>query len=218
MFENTKESPEPVNWRLSDKKKDKNTNIDRQNNTQEHTKDWAKWIVMNSDAAEVWAIHVPLVAIPLLLLLTIWRNSIRQQGARVAQWVRLLDRTAHTSLSPIWRGFAPSFVSYQKGCTRLVAASDKVSQLLAHGRWFSPGTPASSTTKTGTHSHSGQNKYLSYSTCEPNTISIMLRIPLFFLSYFIWYMIHVSGWFILYYIYLYNQDLYPTRSEGIPLC
>jgi hypothetical protein len=27
--------------------------------------------------------------------------------------------------------------------------SDKVYQLLAHGRWFSPGTPASSTTKTG---------------------------------------------------------------------
>ena len=39
----------------------------------------------------------------------------------------------------------------QKGCTRLAAASDKVSQLLAHGRWFSPGTPASSTTKTGRH-------------------------------------------------------------------
>jgi hypothetical protein len=30
-------------------------------------------------------------------------------------------------------------------------ASDKVYQLLAHGRWFSPGTPASSTTKTGRH-------------------------------------------------------------------
>jgi hypothetical protein len=28
---------------------------------------------------------------------------------------------------------------------------DKVYQLLAHGRWFSPGTPASSTTKTGCH-------------------------------------------------------------------
>jgi hypothetical protein len=26
-----------------------------------------------------------------------------------------------------------------------------VAQLLAHGRWFSPGTPASSTTKTGRH-------------------------------------------------------------------
>ena len=39
----------------------------------------------------------------------------------------------------------------QKGCTRLAAASDKVYQLLAQGRWFSPGTPSSSTTKTGRH-------------------------------------------------------------------
>ena len=39
----------------------------------------------------------------------------------------------------------------QKGCTRLAAASDKVYQLFAHGRWFSSGTPASSTTKTGRH-------------------------------------------------------------------
>jgi hypothetical protein len=41
----------------------------------------------------------------------------------------------HTSISPI----------------RLTAASDKVYQLLAHDRWFSPGTPASSTTITGRH-------------------------------------------------------------------
>jgi hypothetical protein len=39
----------------------------------------------------------------------------------------------------------------QKGCTRLAPASDKVYQLLAHGRWFSPGTPASYTTQTGRH-------------------------------------------------------------------
>ena len=39
----------------------------------------------------------------------------------------------------------------QKGCTRLAAASDKVYQLLAHGRWFSPDTPASSTITTGRH-------------------------------------------------------------------
>jgi hypothetical protein len=39
----------------------------------------------------------------------------------------------------------------QKGCTRLAAASAKAYQLLAHGRWFPPGTPASSTTKTGRH-------------------------------------------------------------------
>ena len=56
-----------------------------------------------------------------------------------------------TSLSPIQRGFVPSFVNYKKGWTRLTAASDKVYQLLAHGRWFSLGIPASSTTKTGHH-------------------------------------------------------------------
>jgi hypothetical protein len=39
----------------------------------------------------------------------------------------------------------------QKGCTRLTTASDKFYQLLAHDRWFSPGSPASSTTKTGRH-------------------------------------------------------------------
>jgi hypothetical protein len=47
--------------------------------------------------------------------------------------------------------FSPDFVNYKKGCTRLTAASDKVYQLLAHGRWFSPGTPTSSTTNTGHH-------------------------------------------------------------------
>ena len=36
----------------------------------------------------------------------------------------------------------------QKRCTRLAAESDKVYQLLAHGRWFSL---ASTTTKTGRH-------------------------------------------------------------------
>jgi hypothetical protein len=45
----------------------------------------------------------------------------------------------------------PSFVNYKKGCTRLAATSDNVYQLLAQGRWFSPGTPASSTIKTGCH-------------------------------------------------------------------
>ena len=78
-----------------------------------------------------------------------WRSYYK--GARVAQWVRSLDLTAHTSLSPIRRGFGPSFVNYKKECTRLAATSDNVYQLLAQGRWFSSGTPASSTTKTGLH-------------------------------------------------------------------
>jgi hypothetical protein len=59
--------------------------------------------------------------------------------------------TTHTSIALIQRGFTPGFVNHKKGCTRLAAASDKVYQLLAHGRWFSPGTQAFSTTKTGCH-------------------------------------------------------------------
>jgi hypothetical protein len=54
--------------------------------------------------------------------------------------------TTHTSLSSIRRGFEHGFVTYKKS-----AASDKVYQLLSHGQWFSPGTPVSSTTKTGRH-------------------------------------------------------------------
>jgi hypothetical protein len=53
--------------------------------------------------------------------------------------------TTRTSLSPIRHGFTRDFVNYKKG------SSDKVFQLLAHGKWFFPGTPASSTTKTGRH-------------------------------------------------------------------
>jgi hypothetical protein len=63
--------------------------------------------------------------------------------------VFLLFVLNYTILSPIRRGFKPGFVNYTKGCIRLAAASDKAYQLLAHGRWFSPGTPASS--KTGRH-------------------------------------------------------------------
>jgi hypothetical protein len=45
----------------------------------------------------------------------------------------------------------PAFLNDKTWCTRLAAASDKVYQLLAHGRWFSSSTPASSTTKTDRH-------------------------------------------------------------------
>jgi hypothetical protein len=42
------------------------------------------------------------------------------RGARVAQWVRSVDPTTHTSLSPIRRGFAPSFVNNKKWIRHLV--------------------------------------------------------------------------------------------------
>ena len=40
---------------------------------------------------------------------------------------------------------------YISPLVRIAATSDKIYQLLAHGQWFSPGTPVSPTTKTGRH-------------------------------------------------------------------
>ena len=48
-------------------------------------------------------------------------------------------------------GSSPALCITKKRCARIAVASDKVYQLLAHDRWFSPGTPPSSTTKTGRH-------------------------------------------------------------------
>jgi hypothetical protein len=104
-------------------------------------------------------------------------------GARVAQWVRSLDLTTHTSLSLIRRGFAPSFVNYKKGCTWIAAASDKVYQLLAQGRWFSPGTPASSITKTGRHDIAEILMKVVLNTKNSNSIQIQTLIQLIFLWY-----------------------------------
>jgi hypothetical protein len=54
----------------------------------------------------------------LTFLSIIYNNAITisdliyiDSGTRVAQWVRSLDLTTHTSLSPMRRGFAPSFVN-----------------------------------------------------------------------------------------------------------
>ena len=46
----------------------------------------------------------------------VWSNvASNLWGAHVAQWIRSLDLTTHTSLSPIRCGFATSFVNYKKG-------------------------------------------------------------------------------------------------------
>jgi hypothetical protein len=63
--------------------------------------------------------------------------------------VRLPNNSYKPITNTAWVG--ARLCKLQKRCTRLAAASDKVYQLLAHGRRFSPGTPASSTTKTGRH-------------------------------------------------------------------
>ena len=39
--------------------------------------------------------------------------------------------TTHISLSPMRYGFAPGFVNYKKGCTRLAATNDEAYQDIA---------------------------------------------------------------------------------------
>ena len=62
-----------------------------------------------------------------------------------------LDLTIHASLSPIRPGFAPCFVNYKKGALDSQPQVIKFTSCLSYGGWFSSGTPASSTTKTGRH-------------------------------------------------------------------
>jgi hypothetical protein len=91
--------------------------------------------------------------------------------------------TLHNAYNTDRREFAPGFVNCEKGCTRLAAESDQAYQLLAHGWWFSPGSPASSTTKTGRHdiveillkvalSTINQIKYSTYS----NQVDIYIKL------------------------------------------
>jgi hypothetical protein len=79
----------------------------------------------------------------------------------------------------------PGFVNYKKGCTRLAAASDKVYQLLAHGRWFSP-----STTNTGRHDvaesgvkHKKKSKSVSFLFFPFNQDTLHTKLILYFQKY-----------------------------------
>jgi hypothetical protein len=69
-------------------------------------------------------------------------------------------------------------------CTRLAAASDKVYQLLAHGRCFSPGTLASST-KTGRHDIAEILLKVVLNTKNQSIISMYVHL-LFLLFLFVW--------------------------------
>ena len=65
----------------------------------------------------------------------------------------------------MWKFIGPVLVE------RYTAASDKVYQLLANGRWFSPGTPGSSTTKTGRHDIAEILLNVALNTGEKNQIN-----------------------------------------------
>ena len=106
-----------------------------------------KWVWQYSETIGCLILFISLVS-------STFSHTKRKRGPgwlnELGSWI-LEYLATYTSLSPIRRGFAPVFVNYKKGCTRLAVASDKVYQLLVHGRWFSPVTPVSSTTKTGRH-------------------------------------------------------------------
>jgi len=74
------------------------------------------------------------------------------------------------------------------------AASDNVYQLVAHGRWFSPGTPVSSTTTTGRHDIAEILLKVALNRIKPNQSNqIILSIQIHVLTigslclYFIWF-------------------------------
>jgi hypothetical protein len=70
-------------------------------------------------------------------------------------------------------------------------ASDKVYQLLAHGRWFSLGTPASSTTKTGRHDIA---ENIVESGVKTPKIKIMLHNTCILLEYLYFIQPWASNW------------------------
>jgi hypothetical protein len=85
----------------------------------------------------------PQICLSLKTTLNILKES---PGGSMSLVVGLPNNSYKPDINTAWA--RARLFKLQKGCTRLAAASDKVYQLLAHGRWFFPDTPASSTTKT----------------------------------------------------------------------
>jgi hypothetical protein len=80
---------------------------------------------------------------PLLIYLYFMHASRSWWSWSYFSWIHNYLCNQHLSPLMLWVR-----ISIRARCTTLC---DKVYQLLVHGRWFSPGTLASSTTKTGHH-------------------------------------------------------------------
>jgi hypothetical protein len=84
----------------------------------------------------------------------VWRRTIQfffspsDSGSENFQRFLVSNNSYKPITNTVW--VCARLCKLQKGYTWLAAASDKVYQLLAHGRWFSLGTPASSITTTQT--------------------------------------------------------------------
>ena len=115
----------------------------------------------------------------------------------------------------------------QKGCTRLAAASDTVYQLLAHGRWFSPGTPASLTTKTGRHdiveillkvALKHQNQIIKINLPEKKNIIMLFVITMICLLHFDKYFYSIMIIFLCYKIFIKQDEFNLTFYEYVFIC
>ena len=89
------------------------------------------------------------LALITLFVSLLTKKKTRGPGGSMSQVVGLPNNAYKSITNTAW--VRAQLCKLQKGCILLAVASDKVYQLLAHGRWFSPGTPASSTTKTDRH-------------------------------------------------------------------
>jgi hypothetical protein len=78
---------------------------------------------------------------------TRWTNQILIEKASLK--VEAVFKSNDTCPKPDETGRDHFVTEFKYGI--VAAASDRAYQLLAHGQWFSLGTPASSTTKTGRH-------------------------------------------------------------------
>ena len=105
------------------------------------------WINLNQALSESLLGYLLSILFPVIP--SIFNQHGKGPGGLLGQVVGLPNNSYKPIINTAW--VRARFCELQEGCTRLAVTSDKVYQLLVHGRWFSPGTPASSTTKTGRH-------------------------------------------------------------------
>ena len=135
-------------------------------------------------------------------------------GGSMSQVVGLSHNSYKPNTNTAW--VRARLCNSQKRCTRLAAASDKVYELLAHGRWFSPGTPASSATKTARHDRAESdakhqrsiNQSFIYYTFLSSVRVVPILCPLFILCF--------SGFVlsVLFVVYLY----FSRTARTVPFC
>ena len=98
---------------------------------------------------QIWSYYNQLVNLKCIILVSVVQTKNVLGDDSMSQVVGLPNNSYKFITKTAWVRFR--FCKLQKGCAQLAVASDNVYQLLTHDRWFSPGTPASSGTKSCHH-------------------------------------------------------------------